>query len=143
MTKDYLQEYENQRAIVEALSAAEQARPGNKSNIDILGLRERRLEAARLREAAALSLLANCLIADSSAVQAQAAATAATATLTIATTTPLTITTAEKKIIKRKLPEPRDRCKDSIGKLHRAHSDAMYYHKTISAMFWQLVDIVH
>jgi hypothetical protein len=38
-SKDYLQEYEDQRAIVEALSAAEQAEPGNKSKIDILGLR--------------------------------------------------------------------------------------------------------
>ena len=66
--KDYLQEYEDQRAIVEALSAAEQAEPGNKSKIGILGMRERRLEAARLRETAALSLLANCLIADNNAV---------------------------------------------------------------------------
>jgi hypothetical protein len=54
-TKDYLQEYEDQRATVEALSAAEQAEPGNKSKMDILGMRERRLEAARLRETAALS----------------------------------------------------------------------------------------
>ncbi len=107
-TKDYLQEYEDQRAFVEALSAAEQVEPGNKSKIDILGLRERRLEAARLRKTAALSLLANCLIADSSAVEAQAAATAATATPTVATTTALTTTTAKMKIIKRKLPEPRD-----------------------------------
>ena len=107
-TNDYLQEYEDHRAIVEALSAAEQAKPGNKSKIDILGMRERRLKATRLRETAAFFLLANCLIADNNAVQAQAAATAATATPTVATTTPLTTTTAEKKIIKRKLPEPRD-----------------------------------
>jgi hypothetical protein len=83
------------------------------------------------------------LIADSSAIQAQEAATAATATHTVDTTTPLTTTTAEKKIIKRKLPEPRDGWKDSTDKLHRAHSDAMSYHKTMSAMLWQLVDIVH
>ncbi len=57
--KDYTQEYENQRAIVEALSASEQAEPRNKPKIDILGVRERRLEAARLRETAALSLLTN------------------------------------------------------------------------------------
>ena len=82
----------------------------------------------------ALSLLANYLIADISAVQAQAAATTATATPTVATTTPLTTTTAEKKIIKRKLPEPRDGWKDSTCKLHRAHSDAMSYYKTMSVM---------
>ena len=48
--KDYTHEYHVQRAIVEALSVAEQAEPGNKPKIDILGVRERRLEAARLRE---------------------------------------------------------------------------------------------
>ena len=132
--KDYTQEYEDQRALVQALSAAEQAEPGNKSKFDILVVREGRLEAARLRETAALSMLSNCLIAESSAVQAQAAAIAATATPTAATTTPLTTTAAEKKIIKRKLPEPRDGWKDATGKLHRAHSDAMAYHKTMSAM---------
>jgi hypothetical protein len=142
-TKDYVQEYKDKRATVEALSAAEHAEPGNKSKIDILGMRERRLEAARLRETAALSLLANCLIAESSAVHAQAAVNAATATPTIATTTPLTTTNAEKKIIKRKLPEPRDGWKDSTFKLYRAHSDAMSYHKPMSAMLWRLVDIVH
>jgi hypothetical protein len=63
-----MQEYEDQRAIVEALSTPEHTEPGNKSRIGILGLRERRLEAARLRETAALSLLANCLIADNNAV---------------------------------------------------------------------------
>ena len=34
--KDYTKEYEDQRAVVEALSAAEQAEPGNKPKIDIL-----------------------------------------------------------------------------------------------------------
>ena len=34
--KDYTQEYEDQRAVVQALSAAEQAEPGNKPKIDIL-----------------------------------------------------------------------------------------------------------
>ena len=105
--KDYTQEYEDQRALVQALSAAEQAEPGNESKLDILVVREGRLEAARLRETSALSLLANCLIAESSAVQPQAIATAATATPTVATT-PLTTTAAEKEITKRKLPEPRD-----------------------------------
>ncbi len=98
-------------------------------------MREKRLDAARVREAAALSLLSNCLIADTSAAQAQASAAAALATPTVATTTtPLTTTTAEKKIVKRKLPEPRDGWKDASGKLHRAHSDAMAFHKTMSAI---------
>jgi hypothetical protein len=140
--KDYTQQYEDQRALVQALSAAEQAEPGNKPMIDTLTERGSQLEAARLRETSALAMLSNCLMADSSAIQAQAVATAATATTTTATT-PLTTTAAEKKIIKRKLPEPRDGWKDPAGKLHRAHSDAMAYHKTISAFLWQLVDIVH
>ena len=66
--KDYNQEYEDYRAIAEALSAAELTEPANKPKIDILGVRERRLEAARLRETSALALLANCLMADNSAV---------------------------------------------------------------------------
>ena len=99
-------------------------------------MRERRLEATKLSETPALSLLANCLISDISVVQAQADATAATATPTVATTTPLTTTTTEKNIIKCKLPEPGDGWKDSTGKLYRAHSDAMSYHETLAAMLW-------
>ncbi len=92
-----------------------------KPKLDILRVREGRLDAARIRESSALSLCSNCLIAESSAAQAQAAATYALATPNVATTTtPLTTTLADKKIIKRKLPEPRDGWKDSTGKLHRA-----------------------
>ncbi len=65
--KDYAAEYEDLRAIVEALSTEEQADPVNKSKLDILGVRERRLEAARDRETAAMSNLINYLIADNSA----------------------------------------------------------------------------
>ncbi len=106
--KDYTKEYEDPRAIVEALSTAEQAEPGNKALIDILLMREKKLEAAHTRETTTLALISNCLIAESSAVQAQAVATAAMALPAATTTTPLTTTPAEKKIIKRKLPEPRD-----------------------------------
>jgi hypothetical protein len=140
--KDYTKEYEDQRAIVEALSNAEQAEPGNKFMLDILFVREGRLDVARTREIAALALLSNCLIADSSAAQAQGVATAAMA-LPAATTTPLTTTPAEKKIIKRKLPGPHNGWKDSAGKLHRAQSNAMSYQKTISAVLWQITNIVH
>jgi len=94
--KDYSHEYEDQRALVQALSAAEHAEPGNKQKIGILVVMEGRLEATRLRESSALSILGNCPIAESSAAQAQAVATAATATPTVATT-PLTTTAAEKK----------------------------------------------
>jgi hypothetical protein len=140
--KDYTKEYEDQRAIVDALDNAEQADPRNTYIFNILTIREGKLDAARIRETTALSLLSNCLIAQSSAAQANAAPTAATA-LPAATTTPLTTTSAKKKVIRRKLPEPRDGWKDSAGKLHRAHSDAMSYHKAISAILWQITDIVH
>jgi hypothetical protein len=138
--KDYTREYEDQHAIVDALDAAEHADPRNNYLFNILTIREDRLDAARIRKTAALALLSKCLIAHSSAAQAQAAATVAAA-LPAATTTPLTTTTAEKKVIKRKLPEPRDGWKDSASKLHRAHSDAMSYHKAISAILWQITDI--
>ena len=140
--KDYTTEYEDQRAKVDALDAAERADPKNAYMFNVLTVREGRLDAARIRETAALALLSNCLIAHSSASQAQAAATVAAA-LPATDITPLTTTAAEKKVIKRKLPEPRDGWKDSAGKLHRAHSDAMSYHKAISAILWQITDIVH
>ncbi len=80
----------------------------NKPKLDILGVRERRLDAVLVREAAAMSNLANYMIADSSAAQTQSTATVATTVPAVPATTPLSITTVEKKIIKRKLPEPRD-----------------------------------
>ncbi len=66
--KDYAAQYEDQRVIVEALGTAAQADPANKPKLDILVLRERRLDATRDRETAAMSNLTNGLIADSSAV---------------------------------------------------------------------------
>ena len=65
---DYKKFYEDQLAIVKALSTAEQAEPGNKALFDILLMREKRVEAARNRETATLALLSNCMIAESSAV---------------------------------------------------------------------------
>ncbi len=50
--KDYQKEYEDQRTDVDALSAAQQAEPGNKPKLDILAVREKRLDAARVREPA-------------------------------------------------------------------------------------------
>ncbi len=66
--KDCTKEYEDQRAIVEALITADQAESGNKALLGILLMREKKLEAARTRETATLALLSNCLIAESSAV---------------------------------------------------------------------------
>ena len=66
--KDYNKLYEDLRAIVEALSTAEQAEPGNKALFDILLMRERRVEAARNRETATLALFFDCMIAEISAV---------------------------------------------------------------------------
>ncbi len=109
--KDYTTEYEDQRTEVDALDAVERADPKNAHLFNILAVREGRLDAARIRENAALALLSNCLIAHSSAAQAQATATAAAA-LPATTTTPLNTTMAEKKVIKRKMPEPRDGWKD-------------------------------
>ena len=66
--KDYNKLYEDQLAIVEALSTAEQAEPGNKAMFDILLMREKRVEAARNSETATLALLSSCMIAERSAV---------------------------------------------------------------------------
>ena len=45
--------------------------------------------------------------------------------------------------MKRKLPEPIDGWKDASSKTHRAHLDSIPFHKAVSAIFWQLMDMVH
>ncbi len=50
---------------------------------------------------------------------------------------------SDEKIMKRKLPEPRDIWKNGTGKMHKAHLEAITFHKTLSAILWQLMDIVH
>ena len=45
--------------------------------------------------------------------------------------------------MKRKLPEPIDGWKDASCKTHRAHLDFITSHKTVSPIFWQLMDMVH
>ena len=42
-----------------------------------------------------------------------------------------------------KLPEPIDGWKDESGKTHRAHLDSITFHKTVAAIFWQLMEMVH
>jgi hypothetical protein len=139
--KDYAVAYEDQHVIVEALDTVAHADPANKPKLDILVLRERRLEANR--ETAAMSNLSNYLVADNIAVQGHAVATVAMTVPAAPATTPSSTTSAEKKIIKRNVPEPRDGWKYTACKLHRAHSDAMSYHKTMSAILWQIVEIKH
>jgi hypothetical protein len=45
--------------------------------------------------------------------------------------------------MKRKLPEPSDGWKDQSGKHHRVHHETMLYHKQVSGIFWEIMDIVH
>ena len=45
--------------------------------------------------------------------------------------------------MKKKLPKPRDGWKDLVSKIHRAHSDAIIYHKTMSTILWKLIDVIH
>ena len=116
-------------------------KPENKNALDILTLRESRLDAARVREAAAMVLLADFLAAEKAAVQAQAtAATAASGVLPLPATVTVTI---DKKVMKRELPKPRHGLKDASSKTHKVHLDAITFQKALSIMLWQLMDIVH
>jgi hypothetical protein len=94
-----------------------QLAPENKSALDILALRERRLDAARIRENTAINKLANRYIADNGVLQAQAATTTdAIAPPAVGSTTSIVpASTSEKKTMKRKLPKPRDGWKDSTN----------------------------
>jgi hypothetical protein len=65
---DYAAEYEDPRVIIQALGTVAHADPANTPKLDILVLRERRLEATRDRETAAMSSLTKCMIAGNSAV---------------------------------------------------------------------------
>ena len=143
--KDYTVQYEEHRTIVEALGTAQLA-PENKSALDILALRERWLDATRILESIAIRNLTNYCIADNNVLQAQAtsASTAIAPSADSATTSNFPASPSEKKNMKRKLPEPRDGWKGSSGKLHRAHSDAITYHKTMLTLFlWLIVDVLH
>ena len=74
--KDYNAQLEDQCKITESLGTAFNA-PENKSVLDILEMRERRLDAALDKEANATKNLTNYCIAEKSAVQAQSEATIA------------------------------------------------------------------
>jgi len=89
--------------------------PENKSVLGILAMRERRLDAALVREYNAISTLSHFCVAENGALQAQSAATATAlsppigASATNTSTTPATSAGASsKKIMKRKLPGHND-----------------------------------
>jgi hypothetical protein len=112
--KEYMTQYEDQYKLVNALGTAMNASE-NKSVLDILAMRECRLDVALVRESNAISTLANFCLAEKGALHAQsAAATTALSPPLVdgATTTsasPATwLGTSGKKIMKRKLPEPND-----------------------------------
>jgi hypothetical protein len=90
---------------VEALGT-DRNKSENKSVLDILTLREGRLDAARVRESVAIAFIADFHAADKVVVQAQATLAAATSGVPPIPTTPTV--TIDTKVMKRKLPEPRD-----------------------------------
>ncbi len=129
--KDYTTQYEDQYKRVEALGT-DRNKPENKSVLDILTPREGRLDATRVRESVAIAFLADFHAADKDVVQAQATAAAATSRVPPTLATPTV--TIDKKVMKRKLPEPRDGWKYVTGKTHKVHLDAINFQKTLSIM---------
>ena len=125
--------------------------PKNKSVFDILVMRKRRLDAALVMESKAIEKFTNFCIAKKSALHAQSATVAdaltpASGVVGTTTTTTVSFTPSGifgKKIMKRKLPEPRDGWKDHSVKTHRVHYDTIQYHKTVLDIFKQIIDIVH
>jgi hypothetical protein len=115
--KDYTSQFEDQYKLVQALGTDVNL-PENKSVLDILALKERRLDAALARESTTSANLTTFCVAESSVLQAQAAPTAPAPVFsapTVPATTP-SKAVADKKIMKRKLPEPIDGWKDASSK---------------------------
>jgi hypothetical protein len=107
--KDYTSQYEDRRKLVEALGAALNA-PENKSVLDILALMERRLDTPIVTEETTVANLATFCVAEKSVLHAHASAAAPApviSALTVQTST-TSKADADKKIMKRKLPGPRD-----------------------------------
>ena len=125
--KEYTVRYEDQSKLVNILGTVMND-PENKSVLDILAVRERRLDASLVRESNAFATLSNFCVAEKGALQAQSAAAIVALTppidvvATTTTTTPATLAgSSSKKIMKRKLPEPNDGWKDHSGKTRRVH----------------------
>jgi membrane protein YqaA with SNARE-associated domain len=124
--------------------------PENKSVLDILAMRESRLNAAIARESNAIATLSNFCVTEKSVLYAQSEAVLAVlappfgAVASTTTTTPATsLGSSGKRIIKRKLPEKNDGWKDHSGKTHRINRENMQYHKSLSCILWQIMDIIH
>jgi hypothetical protein len=130
--KDYTVEYEDQVKLVLQIGFTVNE-PENKGVLDVLAMREHRLDAALAREANAVQKLTEFCVTDKSASHAQLAAVAAAfappSGVGAATTTTrvpsTTLGASRKKIMKRKLPEPVDGWKDHADKTHRVHHDYM------------------
>jgi len=67
--EDFNSHYEDQRKL-DATLGTEHSKPENKPALDVLEIRERRLDVVRVREVNALSNLTNFLIADNNALHA-------------------------------------------------------------------------
>jgi len=148
--KDYTVQYEDHVKLVQPIGLT-MNEPENKVVLDVLAMRERRLDAALAREANAVEKLTEFCVADKSASQTQSAGAATAfspplgvgAATTTATVPSTALGASSKKIMKRKLPEPVDGWKDHASKTHRVQLDYMVYHKTVSGILWQIMDIVH
>jgi len=138
--KNYIMQYEEHREFVEALGTVQIA-PENKSALGILELRECRLDTARIREDVPINNLNSFCISNITPSRAQAAAATPTIAppIVVATTSSVPSTSSgvsDKKIMKRKLPAPRDGWKYSSGKTHRIRYNAMVYHNIVSFFCW-------
>ena len=116
--KDYTVQYEDHSKLVNNLGTVMNA-PKNKNVLDVLAMRERRLDASLVRESNVVATLSHFCVAEKGALQAQSAAASAALTPptgVVATTTIIAPATSagasSKKIMKRKLPEPNDGWKD-------------------------------
>jgi hypothetical protein len=98
---------------VEALGT-DTNKPKSKNVLDILTPREGRLDAARVKESAAIAFLADFHAAYKDVVHAQATAAATASGVQPIPATPTF--TIDKKVLKGKLPEPRDGWKDAKEK---------------------------
>ena len=119
--KDSTTMCEDQCELVDALGIALND-PENKSVLDIHAMRERRLEAVLVREMNAIASHTNFCVAEKSVLHTQPAAALAPpsgdATTTTTTMPSKSNGISDKKIMKRKLPEPRYGWKNHSAKTH-------------------------
>ena len=116
--KDYTLHYEDQVKLVEALGTAVNA-PEKRATLDVLAMKERRLDSTLIIEANAIEKLTNFCVAEKGASHGQSVsagaafapssgAVGATTTTTTTTVPSTSLGASSKKITKRKLPEPVD-----------------------------------